>query len=120
KDLRYPWRQVALLGRHVQGSPHALACSVDGTSLVSLGGEGLYCWNLEAWDIRWCRFGERPSCVAVLPNSRSLICDHGEGIRRRLIEIDLVNGETIQEVFDDSTYCWHQLTCSRDGRFLAA
>jgi WD40 repeat protein len=106
------------IGRHVQSSPHALACSRDGRTLISLGSREIYAWDLEKWMLRWCRTDEEPACVVILPDSQSIICLTTKTRLGELIEIDLTTGETLQ-LFSPHADPITQLTASPDGRFVA-
>ena len=107
------------LGRHVQGVPHALACSPDERTVVSLGSQEIYAWDPDHWMLRWCRCDERPECMVVLPDSQSMLCYTETTRSGRLIEIDLQTGSTLQLVRPDVERI-KRLTASPDGHFVAA
>jgi hypothetical protein len=107
------------IGRHVQDLPHALACSPDERTLISLGWQEIYAWDVDNWTLRWCRCDERPVCIVILPDSHSMLCCTTNTQPGQLLEIDLRTGNTLQRVGADVEGI-KRLTASPDGRFVAA
>jgi WD40 repeat protein len=113
-NLQKPSLQPSLIGRHVRGIPRELACSRDGTTLVSLDGDAIYAWDVEQWRIRWCRINMSATCATILPDSKTLICQQSWRSQGRMVELDLLTGDFVR-VISDGELNLHNLVASADG-----
>lgn len=106
---------VRKLGRHVHGFPATLICTDDKT-LLSMDSDALYAWDLEAWRLRWCRINREISCVAMAPDSQTLICSRGTRDHAELWELDIQTGDDVRPIL--SGQMWQDIRFSPDGRYL--
>jgi hypothetical protein len=116
-DLGGSGRTDVIIGRHVRGTPHSIICSSDERTLVSLGSEGIYAWDLNKWRLRWLRHDEKPACAVIPSDSRTLICYTTESRPGQLKEIDLETGKILGHI--PHGMCGiDSLAASPDGRFV--
>jgi WD40 repeat protein len=119
QDLRIQTDFAVLVGRHINCKAHTLKCSDDGKTLISLDIRGVYVWDLDQWDLRWFQRDTPMTCIAVLPDSRSMICGQPFGQGTRLVEVDLYSAESTT-IFTSEQLNWRYLAVSPDGQYLAA
>lgn len=86
-DLDAPESPPALIGRH-QAAPFELVCSKDGRTALTLAGNALFAWDLNAKELKWQFSRGFVRSVAVLPDSVLAALDE-EG---SVVEISLNTG----------------------------
>jgi hypothetical protein len=105
-------------GRHVHGPAHTMLLGTDERTLVTLGPNEIYAWDIPTAKLRWCRLQESPVAGVVLSASQSMICCSNNRQSTHLRELDLETGETLQSL--DSNTCWiKRLVASPNGHFVA-
>jgi WD40 repeat protein len=94
---------------------HALECSPDGSTLLSIATRGVCAWNTVSGERRWQRCDLSANSVSFDPSSRRVVCGLVDG---EVVELDAQTGDTLRSV-TRLPYAVNEVRVSPCGRWVA-